>query len=128
MQYLVVLTRSVLELEFTFTRDDTSYFNCLWSAMLLSRDTTNPTKWHVRLANTQISLGIRSFWSESSLCAQLESTDLPFWWLRRVAAQYDIRFVTDRFKVMFFETEYNNSKREFRNRHLSLVLDMYYCG
>ena len=30
----------------------------------------NPTKWHVRPAKTQISLGIRPVWSESSLCAQ----------------------------------------------------------
>ena len=28
------------------------------------------TKWHVRPAKTQISLGIRPCWSESSLCAQ----------------------------------------------------------
>ena len=31
---------------------------------------TNPTKWHVRPAKTQISLGIRPARSESSLCAQ----------------------------------------------------------
>ena len=31
---------------------------------------TKPTKWHVRPAKTQISLGIRRVWSESSLCAQ----------------------------------------------------------
>ena len=31
---------------------------------------TKPTKWHVRPAKTQISLGIQSIWSESSLCAQ----------------------------------------------------------
>ena len=30
---------------------------------------TKPTKWPVRLAKTQISLGIRSVWSESSLSA-----------------------------------------------------------
>ena len=30
---------------------------------------TKPTKWHVRLAKTQISLGIRPVWSESSLSA-----------------------------------------------------------
>ena len=35
----------------------------------LSRDMTKPTKWHVRPAKTQISLGIRSIWSESSLSA-----------------------------------------------------------
>ena len=36
----------------------------------LSRNTIKPTKWHVRPAKTQISLGIRPTWSESSLCAQ----------------------------------------------------------
>ena len=35
----------------------------------LSRLMTKPTKWHVRLVKTQISLGIRSVWSESSLSA-----------------------------------------------------------
>ena len=35
----------------------------------ISRRMTKPTKWHVRPAKTQISLGIRSDWSESSLSA-----------------------------------------------------------
>ena len=35
----------------------------------MSRLVTNPTEWHVRPAKTQISLGIRPVWSESSLCA-----------------------------------------------------------
>ena len=35
----------------------------------LSRNMTKPTKWHVRPAKTQISLGIRPVWSESSLSA-----------------------------------------------------------
>ena len=35
-----------------------------------SRLMTKPTKWHVRPAKTQISLGIRPIWSEFSLCAQ----------------------------------------------------------
>ena len=33
----------------------------------LSRRTTKPTKWHVRPAKTQLSLGIHPVWSESSL-------------------------------------------------------------
>ena len=37
--------------------------------MKLSRLMTKPTKWHVRPAKTQISLGIRLVWSESSLSA-----------------------------------------------------------
>ena len=36
----------------------------------MSRDMTKPTKWHVRPAKTQISLGIHPVWSASSLCAQ----------------------------------------------------------
>ena len=35
----------------------------------LSRLMTKPAKWHVRPAKTQISLGIRPVWSESSLSA-----------------------------------------------------------
>ena len=38
------------------------YFN-------MSRLMSKPTKWHVRPAKTQISLGIRPVWSESSLSA-----------------------------------------------------------
>ena len=34
----------------------------------LSRLMTKPIKWHVRKAKTQIRLGIRPVWSESSLC------------------------------------------------------------
>ena len=36
----------------------------------LSHLMTKPTKWYVRPAKTQISLGIRPNWSESLLCAQ----------------------------------------------------------
>ena len=44
-------------------------FNILIAFILLylSRLTTKPTKWHVRPAKTQINLGIRPVWSESSL-------------------------------------------------------------
>ena len=35
----------------------------------MGHSTTKPTIWHVRQAKTQISLGIRLVWSESSLCA-----------------------------------------------------------
>ena len=37
-----------------------------------------PTKWHVRPAKTQISLGIHPVWSGSSLCAQWITKDLSF--------------------------------------------------
>ena len=39
---------------------------------------TKPTKWHVRPAKTQINLGIRPVWSESSLCAQWVATNPSF--------------------------------------------------
>ena len=42
---------------------------CTTSRSNMSRNVTKPTKWHVRPAKTQISLGIRPIWSESSLSA-----------------------------------------------------------
>ena len=39
---------------------------------------TIPTKWHVRPVKSQISLGIRPVWSESSLCAQWVAKDPSF--------------------------------------------------
>ena len=44
----------------------------------LSRRMSKPTMWHVRPAKTQISLGIRLVWSESSLCAQWVAKDPSF--------------------------------------------------
>ena len=44
----------------------------------LSRLMTKPTKWHVPPAKTQISMGIRPVWSESSLCAQWVAKDHSF--------------------------------------------------
>ena len=46
-----------------------TYMSCLM---------TKPTKRSVRPAKTQISLGIRPVWSESSLCAQWEAEDPSF--------------------------------------------------
>ena len=46
----------------------------------LSRPMTKPTKWHVRPATTQISLGIRSVWSESSLSAWRKFGSLATHW------------------------------------------------
>ena len=40
----------------------------------MSRLMTKPTNWPVHRAKTQISIGIRPFWSESSLCAWSESS------------------------------------------------------
>ena len=44
----------------------------------MSRLMTKPTKWPVCPAKTQISLGIRPVWSESSLCAQWVAKDPNF--------------------------------------------------
>ena len=44
----------------------------------MSRLMTKPTKWRVRPAKTQISLGIRPVWSASSLCAQWIAKDTSF--------------------------------------------------
>ena len=44
----------------------------------MSHNITKWTKWAVRPANTQISLGIRPVWSESSLCAQWVAKDPRF--------------------------------------------------
>ena len=49
------------------------YWVCLWAVM--SRCMTKPTKWHVRPAKTQISLGIRPVWSETSLWVQWVAKD-----------------------------------------------------
>ena len=46
--------------------------------MLVNSLVIKPTKWSVRPAKTQISLGIRPVWSESSLCAQWVDQDLSF--------------------------------------------------
>ena len=44
----------------------------------MSRFTTKPTLWQVRPGKTQISLGIRPVWSESSLCALMVAKGLVF--------------------------------------------------
>ena len=41
---------------------------------------TKPTKWHVRPAKTQISLGIRPVWSEPSLSASKKLGSLATHW------------------------------------------------
>ena len=53
---------------------------CLWHRVLrqMSRLMTKPTKWHVRPAKTQISLGIRPVWSEFSLCAKYVAKNPSF--------------------------------------------------
>ena len=46
----------------------------------MSRHTTKQTNWHVRPAKTQISLGIRPVWSESSLSAWRKLGSLATHW------------------------------------------------
>ena len=46
----------------------------------MSRLVTKPTKWHVRSAKTQISLGIHPVWSESSLSAWRKLRSLATHW------------------------------------------------
>ena len=59
-------------------KGDTCYSLCCATAiqelfsnqyLYMSQRTTKPTQWHVRPAKTQIRLGIRPVWSESSLCS-----------------------------------------------------------
>ena len=47
---------------------------------LKSRNTTKPTKWHMRPAKTQISLGIRPVWSASSVSAWRKLGSLATHW------------------------------------------------
>ena len=50
----------------------------LLEKLKLSQSKTKPTKWPMHPAKTQISLGIRPVWSESSLCAQWVAKDPSF--------------------------------------------------
>ena len=75
-----------LKLLITLFAIPSACFECIavWSSCVskvwhyLSRFMTKPTKWHVRPAKTQISLGIRPVWSESSLCAPWVAKDPSF--------------------------------------------------
>ena len=49
----------------------------------MNRSMTKLTKWHVRPAKTQISLGIRQVWSESSLSAWRKLGSLATHWEQR---------------------------------------------
>ena len=49
--------------------------------LYLSRFMTKPTKWNVRPGKTQISLGIRLVWSESSLWAWIKLGSLATHWV-----------------------------------------------
>ena len=49
-----------------------------WGLQQMSHLMTKPTKWHMRPAKTEISLGIRPVWSEPLLCAQWVAKDQRF--------------------------------------------------
>ena len=53
---------------------------CKTSTLQLSHLMTKPTKWHMRSAKAQISLGIRPVWSESSLSAWWKLGPLATHW------------------------------------------------
>ena len=78
---------------------------------------TKPTKWHVRPAKTQISLGIRPVWSESSLCAWRKLGSLATHWVQSedsdqtgrmprliwvFAGRHFVGFVVSRLRYAFF--------------------------
>ena len=52
----------------TGSRQLNTIYSQNWNNMICR--TTKSTKWHVRPAKTQISMGIHPVWSESSLCAK----------------------------------------------------------
>ena len=67
---------------------DYIYTRCCYN---MSRLTTKPTKWHVRTAKTQISLGIRPVWSESSLSAWRKLGTLATQWAHREDSDQTVR-------------------------------------
>ena len=92
----------------------------------LSRLMTKPTKWHVRPAKTQISLGIRPVWSATSLCNQwvvkpmlssygqlklwsdwadlsLRWAHMPFCWFCHETAHLSWGHICDIFRIVFWE-------------------------
>ena len=78
---LIFFPNSFNKFNNTHLRSSISYtlmLSCKAIQNHLSRIMTKPTKWHVRPWKTQISLGIRPVWSESSLCAQWVAMGLSF--------------------------------------------------
>ena len=82
----------VVDFQSFITRETTFVTSCLlscspsffWKGIYSTEDVsqrmTNPTKWHVRPAKTQISLGIRPVWSESSQSAWRKLGSLTIHW------------------------------------------------
>ena len=61
-------------------RFTTTALYSIYVRVYMSRLMTKPTRWHVRPAKTQISLGIRPVWSESSLSAWRKLGSLATHW------------------------------------------------
>ena len=57
----------------------------------MGQRTTKPTKWHVRPSKTQISLGIRQVWSESSLSAWRKLRSLATHWVHSEDSDQTVR-------------------------------------
>ena len=88
----------------------------------MSQLVTKPTKWHVRPAKTQISLGIRPVWSESSLCAHWVAKDSSFLhadsedWPDWADAQADLSLRWEHMPLCWF---YHEAAHMLASRHNS---------
>ena len=72
--------RDILSISCAATHFDITHLNLFRTLKHLSHLMTNPTKWHVRPAKTQISLGILPVWSETSLSAWWKLGPLATHW------------------------------------------------
>ena len=109
----------------------------------MSRLMTKPTKWHVRQAKTQISLGICPVWSESSLSAwrklgssatrwvHSEDSDQPGWmprliWVFAGRISYFVGFVMLRLKCFSFHLNFSDQLKlqsfERFNAHITVSM------
>ena len=75
-EVLLTLCRTVI----TLNRKKSMRHNSFEGILNMSRLMIKPTKWHVRPAKTQISLGICPAWSESSLSAWRKFGSLAAHW------------------------------------------------
>ena len=83
---------------------------CIYRLRNMSHLVTKLTYWHVRPAKTQISLGIRPVWSESSLCAQWVAKDPSFFSCGQRRRWSDWDEIGWNFLIMIITTQNNNKK------------------
>ena len=76
-----ILRESITKTQFFCDFSDPHLVWCQFSWTHLNRLMTKPTKWQVRIAKTQISLGILPVWSESSLSAWRKLGSLANHWV-----------------------------------------------